>query len=265
MLKNLKRLKLNEEPLSAKELKLLKEAGEQGRLTPESYMEFLEVEDFVRTTNNKVLTQELKGKLRSNWLIDNLEAVNVKARRLDDVVPEMQMEKILDDANVIINKMDGEVSKYADDLTKISKVVSKEDPAKLIQRIENTPMETNAQKFYDTIEEVRNSGDMYKANIHEYTPEDYSKMKVYLSSDGKSGYAIKGGDELVSVFSTARGRGKNLVEDAVKNGARKLDAYDIDGVLPKLYGDAGFEVKARYDFDPKFADMKNPVTKIKET
>ena len=155
--KELEKIKLNEEALSAKELKLLKEAGEQGRLTPESYMEFLEVEDFVRATNNKVATQELKGKLRSNWIIDNLEAVNVKARRLDDTVPEMQMEKIMDDANVIINKMDGEVSKYADDLTKISKIVSKEDPETLIKNIEAGNYDSDAAKavksLYDNLYE----------------------------------------------------------------------------------------------------------------
>ena len=95
-----------------------------------------------------------------------------------------------------------------------------------------------ASEFYKKISEVRQHPDpLYKANITEYQPQDYAGMKNYLHPDKKSGFAIKPDGELVSVFSLAKGRGEQLVDDAILHkGAKKLDAFDIKGKLPKLYG-----------------------------
>lgn len=86
-----------------------------------------------------------------------------------------------------------------------------------------------------------------------YTPEEYSVMKTFLHPDKKSGFAIKDtptGRELVSVFSTEKGRGKNLAAEGVLRGANKLDNYNVDNVLPNLYGKVGFKPTAEYPFDP---------------
>jgi hypothetical protein len=86
-----------------------------------------------------------------------------------------------------------------------------------------------------------------------YTPEDYSVMKTFLNPDKKSGFAIKEtptGRELVSVFSTEKGRGKNLAQEGVLRGANKLDNYNVNNVLPDLYGGVGFKPVAEYPFDP---------------
>lgn len=86
-----------------------------------------------------------------------------------------------------------------------------------------------------------------------YTPEDYAGMQTFLNPDKMSGFAIKQtptGKELVSVFSTAKGRGKNLAQEGVLRGANKLDNYNVNNVLPDLYGKVGFKPTAEYPFDP---------------
>jgi hypothetical protein len=89
--------------------------------------------------------------------------------------------------------------------------------------------------------------------LTEYTPEEYAKMRTFLTRDAGSGYAIKDGDELVSVFSVPRGRGDLLSRDSVARGARRLDNFDVEGKLPELYGRAGFQETARFPYDPAYA------------
>lgn len=67
----------------------------------------------------------------------------------------------------------------------------------------------------------------------------------YLSEDFDSGYAIRANGELVHVFSRVPGRGDQLVESAVENGAYRLDCFD--GYLPSLYARHGFVEYDRED------------------
>ena len=107
--------------------------------------------------------------------------------------------------------------------------------------------------FKQIIDKVRESDDLYKGNITDYSLDDYRQFRTFLSPDKKSGYAIKPDNELISVFSKERGRGKDLVKSAVKEGAKKLDAFDIGGKLPRLYGEYFDEVDRL-----KFADEYAP-------
>lgn len=88
-----------------------------------------------------------------------------------------------------------------------------------------------------------------------YEPSEYAAMRTFLSADGLTGYAIKENGDLVSVFNVGRkGAGGEAVIDAVWNrGATMLDAYDMDGYLPELYGRLGFEEYDRWQWDPQFA------------
>lgn len=120
----------------------------------------------------------------------------------------------------------------------------------------------DAKSFADTIQSVvKNKDPMFKANITPYSAEEYGAFKTFLSPDGKSGYAIKPDGELISVFSTVKGRGESLVDDAVLNkGANKLDAFDINGKLPKLYGkymDETQRLKFADEFAPTDWDYKS--------
>lgn len=65
--------------------------------------------------------------------------------------------------------------------------------------------------------------------------------RYYLWSDGvaQAGFAIRADDELVYVFSTARGKGDAIVAAAIARGATHLDCFD--GYLVDLYGRNGFQ------------------------
>jgi hypothetical protein len=116
------------------------------------------------------------------------------------------------------------------------------------------------EEFSSVIDKAVAGDAMKKANITPYTADDYSKFKTFLSNDKQSGYAVKPGsmtdtgrDELISVFSNQRGRGPGIVEHAVDTGgAKQLDAFDIKGKLPELYGKE-FRETYRYKFDPQYA------------
>ena len=69
--------------------------------------------------------------------------------------------------------------------------------------------------------------------------------RYYLHVDGEiiCGYAITWSGELRCVFSTGRGKGKELIRKAIIHGAKCLDCYD--GYLVKLYSEAGFVETSR--------------------
>lgn len=87
------------------------------------------------------------------------------------------------------------------------------------------------------------------SSLSDYGTKDYNQMQCYLGHNNTSGYCLKGGNELVSVFSTAGSSGNAIVADAVKNGATHLDCFAerledgrIDGPLFRLYSKHGFRV-----------------------
>lgn len=113
-----------------------------------------------------------------------------------------------------------------------------------------------AEDFYNAISAAMPvpKGDIVIGDmLSRYTPEEYALMKLFLSPDRQSGYALKNGDELVSVFSIPGGRGRDIAAEAVLGGARRLDNYDVRGKLPGLYGSVGFEEVGRYPFNPEYA------------
>lgn len=89
-----------------------------------------------------------------------------------------------------------------------------------------------------------------KNNITIYPLVEYQKMKCFIGPNNTSGYCIKDGDELVSVFSAIESSGNALVQSAIKNGARRLDCFAeqdghgniLDTKLYKLYSRSGFKI-----------------------
>lgn len=69
-------------------------------------------------------------------------------------------------------------------------------------------------------------------DVHE--PEEYLDCDLYLAEDGRSGFAIKDSDELISVFSYGGVHaGDAMVVKAVEQGARRLDCFDTgNGFCP---------------------------------
>lgn len=81
-----------------------------------------------------------------------------------------------------------------------------------------------------------------------YSVKEYNGMTCYLGKNNSSGYALHG-DELVSVFSTQGSSGNAIVQDAINNGASRLDCFatrnqegNIEGQLYSLYRRNGFRI-----------------------
>lgn len=90
--------------------------------------------------------------------------------------------------------------------------------------------------------------------VSEYPAEELDKFRTFLSPGGKSGFAIKPDGDLINVFSSEKGRGGQLMRDAVEAGPKKLDAFD--GYLPKLYKKYGFnELKREANWTPGGPDV----------
>jgi hypothetical protein len=130
-----------------------------------------------------------------------------------------------------------------------------------LQRTPDAIRQVDADRFARAVAEAApvQKGPMQIADmLTQYTPEEYAKMRTFLSRDAGSGFALKDGDELVSVFSAPRGRGEQLAMEAAARGARRLDNFDIEGKLPELYGKAGFRETERFGYDPQYADALSP-------
>jgi len=87
-------------------------------------------------------------------------------------------------------------------------------------------------------------------NLTLYSVEDYKKMKCFVGINNSSGFCIKGGDEIVSLFSSLDSAGDAAAAEAVKQGGRRLDCFaEQDGKggikntgLYKLYSRNGFKI-----------------------
>lgn len=93
------------------------------------------------------------------------------------------------------------------------------------------------------------------AFVEAYTPAEYADMKLFLADDGLSGFAIKSDGDIVSVFnspeSPRRGELGRMIPLALKNGGKKLDAFD--GFLTSAYEKYGFVETGRDKWKDKFA------------
>lgn len=93
------------------------------------------------------------------------------------------------------------------------------------------------------------------AAVYVYPEEDYAKMQLFLTDNGKGGVAVKPDGDIVSVFNTPGSGNKGMVSSAlqlaVQHGGNKLDCFDT--VLPKLYGACGFKAIARTRWNDEYA------------
>lgn len=103
-------------------------------------------------------------------------------------------------------------------------------------------------------ERDKNLPKKFEAFVTKYTASEYKKQgaKSYLSFSGRSGYAITRDGDLISVFSAPGAHeGKQMIPDAVANGAKTLDC--LGPVLPKIYEKFGFETYRVLQWDDKYA------------
>lgn len=88
------------------------------------------------------------------------------------------------------------------------------------------------------------------AAVSVYSTEDYEGMRLFVTEDGRAGFALKG-DDIVSAFKHPDVREDDIVQSmlalATQQGGRRLDAFDT--VLPIIYELQGFKVVARIKWD----------------
>ncbi|MDR1851523.1 MAG: hypothetical protein LBR21_02555 [Propionibacteriaceae bacterium] len=88
-------------------------------------------------------------------------------------------------------------------------------------------------------------------------------MRLFVTEDGLSGFAIKDGDELVAVFSKPGSRrGPAITAQAADVGAARGDCYaipnkrhpgDTIGYLPRMYEEhGGFHTVAKVEINPNY-------------
>jgi len=137
-------------------------------------------------------------------------------------------------------------------LGKTGKAVPTPEEIKRFKKI----LPSSPEDFRSYLDKSRNIDDQIKEFTHMYSPEEYSKMKTFLSADKKSGMAIKPDGDIVSAFSKVRGQNRldDIMETASKEGGSKLDAFD--GKLPELYRKKGFkEVRREPNWTPGEPDV----------
>jgi len=105
-----------------------------------------------------------------------------------------------------------------------------------------------------------------------YSESELRSMDLYMIKGHNAGFAIKDGDDIVSVHnnSSLRGLGSEFMRKAKEVGGRRLDHFD--GFLSGLYRRYGFtDVYEVYQWDEQYkpkgwkydaVDITNPATSI---
>jgi hypothetical protein len=114
---------------------------------------------------------------------------------------------------------------------------------------ELNPTSENASAFESAIQSAK-SASPYGAAVYVYPKTDYEGMRLFVTEDMKSGFAIKSDGDIVSAFSDGGGKVHPMLSLAVENGGTKLDAFDT--VLPQLYAVNGFKEVGRDKWDDQY-------------
>jgi len=123
-----------------------------------------------------------------------------------------------------------------------------------------------AKKFYQSYNLSTKKG-----FLTPYSVEDFFKMKLFLIKNGENvenaGFAIKDGDDIVSVHNNSkmRGIGNQMIEEAKKQGGNKLDHFD--GFLSGYYRKHGFKVVGLDQWSENYipADWDFPSSNIEDS
>ena len=110
--------------------------------------------------------------------------------------------------------------------------------------IHELPAGTAAPDFHAAILDAKGAHPRGEA-VYAYAPEDYAKMRLFTTADGKAGFALKG-DDIVSVFNSdpsVKAWALTALMLATQQGGRRLDAFDVG--LPRAYSQAGFRAVSR--------------------
>ncbi len=109
------------------------------------------------------------------------------------------------------------------------------------------------EEFFEAIGNAKRINE-HGAFVTQHTPEEYSKMRLFVTLDGKAGIAITKDNNIVSVFNGGEKRGvlKTLMPIAIEYGGKKLDNYN-SSKLSALYELYGFHPVSKVKFNKQFA------------
>jgi hypothetical protein len=126
--------------------------------------------------------------------------------------------------------------------------------------VELKKSEKSARQFSEAITAARESQGKMGASVYVYPDQDYRDMRLFLTEDGETGFALKdtgeaGITDIVSVFNTSGGTHRGVVYSmirlAVEEGGNTLDAFDT--FLPGVYSANGFKAVSRIKWSDDFA------------
>ena len=129
------------------------------------------------------------------------------------------------------------------------------------------PVSEVVEKFNDSLYRGERSG-----FLSYYSPQELARMDLYILKGHNAGFAIKDGDDIVSVHNNSdlKGLGSEFMSRAKQAGGTRLDHFD--GFLSGLYRKYGFtdvynvlqwdeQYKPEsWNYDP--VDVMNPQTSI---
>jgi hypothetical protein len=114
------------------------------------------------------------------------------------------------------------------------------------------PNKENGNRFYQAMSAFKKGAGAKGEQVYQYSPEEYAKMRTFLTDDGKTGFALKDDGDIVSVFNGgAKGGIDSIMPAATSAGGTKLDAYDT--FLPGEYSRHGFKEISRDMWNEQFA------------
>jgi len=157
------------------------------------------------------------------------------------------------------------MSVFADDT-----VVEAEQAYEYEFSLASDPNEQIVKRFMDSLYGGKRSG-----FLTYYSEADLRVMDLYLIKGNDAGFAIKDGDDIVSVHNNSplKGLGSEFMRKAKEVGGRRLDHFD--GFLSGLYRKYGFtDVYEVYQWEEQYkpkgwnyetVDIFNPKTSIYAT
>ncbi len=121
-----------------------------------------------------------------------------------------------------------------------------------------------AKYFYDVIGNAKEQLGKKGTAVNKYPIEEYKNMRLFVSDDGLSGFALKDDGDIVSVFSLVKKDKifRAMMELSIQEGGNKLDCFDT--FLPKAYKAHGFKEVRRENWNEEYkpADWDKEYYKI---
>lgn len=111
-----------------------------------------------------------------------------------------------------------------------------------------------AQAFHRAISSAKSSKTDIGAQVTVYSEAEYMNDRLFLSPDGKQGFALRG-DDIISVFKHGKSKVKrvtvSMLQLAIEEGGRRLDCFDT--ALPHIYSLIGFRAVGRIPWNDEYA------------